>query len=141
MTGRIIGPGLSPRLLMMVVCAFVLVGCGGDEEDASQAPPADPASEETYDVELSGSVGDGPIVDANIVVMASTDEVLATFSSDQEASYNIKFKSKGKHYPLLIQADGGIDLVTNAAPDLQLESILTEPRANASSNQIGRAHV
>jgi hypothetical protein len=134
MTGKIIRPDSLRALLMTGLSALVLAGCGGSEEGFIEAPPTDPASEQTFDVQLSGSVGDGPIVNANIVVTASTGDVLATFSSDQEASYNVQFTTRGTHYPLSIQADGGIDLVTNAAPDLTLESVLTEPSARASSN-------
>lgn len=134
MTGRIIRPDTLPGWLITAFCALILAGCGSDEDDASDAPPADPASDAAYDVELSGSVGDGPIVDASMVVTASSGEELATFTSDQEASYNVRFKTQGKHYPLLIQANGGIDLVTNTRPDLRLESVLAEPSAKASAN-------
>ena len=91
-----------------VLCASMLGGCLSEEKtDATFNGPT------TSDVELSGSVGDGPVVGANMRVTTRTGELLAEFQSDANAGYNITITALGDDYPLSIEAFGGTDLVTN----------------------------
>ncbi len=125
------------RLPGTLLCALAIAGCGGGggsggEPAAQESTSPDP--EKTFDAQVTGSVGDGPIANATLSVYTSSGELLETFSSDQDAAYNVSFKTKGKYYPLVIEAVDGIDLVTNLSPDFKLESVSTEPRNKATVN-------
>ena len=98
------------RLLLLTTIIFVLQGCESSEE-ADNTATALPG-EQDFDVQLSGSVGDGPVIDSTINVLANDNLVLDSTLSDQSAQYNFQVSTKGKHYPLTIRARGGLDLVT-----------------------------
>ena len=80
------------------------------------------------DFELSGSVGDGPVVGAAMRIMQKDGMLLSELESDASAGYNIVVKTKGKYYPLTVDARGGIDIVTNLAPDFVLIGAALEPQ-------------
>ena len=110
--------GIAPVLAGLLT----LQGCETDGETASDAGN----TETILDVELTGSVGDGPIIDAQLTVFAKTGEILVVSVSDRSAGYNIQVKTKGKYYPLVIEARGGVDLVTNLPPTFMLSSAARE---------------
>ena len=115
------------------VCAaifgFGLQGCGDGGGD-SQSTAADVST----DVQLSGSVGDGPLVGAQLTIFSNSGDVLSTQISDQSAGYTVQLKTKGKYYPLIVDATGGTDIVTSLAPAFPLESAATAPRNKAVAN-------
>ncbi|MBN1237563.1 MAG: hypothetical protein JXB36_03630, partial [Gammaproteobacteria bacterium] len=84
--------------------------------------------------ELSGSVGDGPVAGADLTVYTNGGEEIERTVSDQTAAYNVQVRTKGKHYPLLIEATGGTDLVTNVAPDFKLAGAALGPGRNEVAN-------
>jgi len=84
--------------------------------------------------ELSGSVGDGPVVGAKIRVLRNDGELLADLESDFAANYNISFKTKGKYYPLTLEANDGTDMVTFLAPDFKLSSAVLAPGKKTVAN-------
>jgi len=76
--------------------------------------------------QISGSVGDGPIVNAAITV-TTKDNVMVTYGfSDDQAKYNIPIPNTTS-YPLVISAKGGTDIVSNETPDFSLYSVITNP--------------
>ena len=103
------------------VCAaifgFGLQGCGDGGGD-SQSTAADVST----DVQLSGSVGDGPLVGAQLTIFSNSGDVLSTQISDQSAGYTVQLKTKGKYYPLIVDATGGTDIVTSLAPAFPLNA-------------------
>ena len=86
------------------------------------------------DSELSGSVGDGPVIGATMTVSSYDGEALAEMNSDSSAGYNVVVRAQGKHYPLIIDARGGIDLVTNQEPDFVLLGAIIEPGKKSVGN-------
>lgn len=99
----------------VVLCTTLLGGCLSKEKnDAAFDGPTG------NDVELSGSVGDGPVVGANMRITTNTGELLAEFQSDSSAGYNITVSALSEDYPLSVEATGGTDLVTNRQPDFLL---------------------
>ncbi len=68
---------------------------------------------------LSGSVGDGPIVDAQIRVEDAGGQLVLTGQSDAEANYRMEIPD-GTRLPVLIRVSGGTDLVTGRAADFEL---------------------
>ena len=130
-------PAILNRLLILPVISLALSGCLMEEEVAEQPIANDPGGatgEILRDHELSGSVGDGPIVGATVRVVAADGTDLGSMNSDASAGYNITVRTKGKHYPLSIDAEGGTDLVTGLAPDFVLKSVALEPGRKTVSN-------
>ncbi|MDH3265386.1 MAG: putative Ig domain-containing protein [Gammaproteobacteria bacterium] len=86
------------------------------------------------DSEVSGSVGDGPVIGAAMRVLSSNGEPLVEMDSDSNAGYNVVVRAKGKYYPLMIDARNGTDLVTNQAPDFILLGAVIEPGKKSVAN-------
>ena len=116
------------RLPVLACSALVLSGCLSDGESASVDEP----TSVTFDV--SGSVGDGPVVGADMQVLGSDGALLAQFLSDGSAGYRISLNADTAQVPLRVTASGGTDLVTNAAPDFTLQSALFASNGDATVN-------
>jgi len=110
------------KILLMVILAVQLTACGGGS-GASGSGTVDIASA----VRISGSIGDGPVTGATIVVYADNGKELATMTSDSTASFQTIINAKGRDYPLLIKSTGGFDLVTGAAPEFEMLSVMLSP--------------
>ena len=119
------------------LCKFILViglpatlsGCllgEGTEADATLA--------EDVDVQITGSVGDGPIAGAAMQIVANDGSILAEFDSSATASFDVGVTAKGDEFPLSITATGGTDLVTNLAPDFLLRGAVLDPTREAVAN-------
>lgn len=121
---------LQPAWLALL--AFVLTACGGSSSsDDSSAPPA---ADIVYDSRIAGSVGDGPITGARVVVRSNTGAILGETTSGDAADFAITVKAQGSSYPLIIEADQGVDLVTGNAPDFQLRAVLSRPSTKSTGN-------
>ena len=107
---------------------LILSGCLMNEK------VEEPAAVLESDNELSGSVGDGPIVGASMRVLRNDGEVLAEFESDFVVSYNVTVRTKGKYYPLTIEARDGTDMVTFLAPDFEMFSAVLKPAKKSVAN-------
>lgn len=83
-------------------------------------------SEDAGPLNLTGSVGDGPVVDAELVVTDADGEELERLSSDGSASYELDLPA-GVALPALLYATGGTDLVTGRALDFTLVGAALEP--------------
>ena len=116
------------RIPVLACSALVLSGCLSDGESASVDEP----SSVTFDV--SGSVGDGPVVGADMQVLGADDALLAQFLSDGSAGYRISLNADTAQVPLRVTANGGTDLVTNAVPDFTLQSALFASNRDATVN-------
>ena len=85
-------------------------------------------------VTVSGSVGDGPAINANVRIRSKNGEELATFKSDASGSYTVDIKVTDSQFPLLVDATGGTDIVTNAAPDFVMLSAVVSSGNNVTAN-------
>src|SRR5829696_1332807 len=94
------------EIFLVALLGCALQGCGGGSEEASADTPTD---EVDVDVEVAGSVGDGPVANAAIKVRANTGALLQNVVGSQLAGYNVTLKTKGKYFPLLLEATGGTD--------------------------------
>ncbi|NNC57230.1 MAG: hypothetical protein HKO12_06695, partial [Woeseiaceae bacterium] len=112
----------------LAIISLALSGCLMGEEESTSA------AETFVDHELSGSVGDGPVIGANMRVLRNDGVELMQLESDVNASYNITVRTKGKYYPLGIDARNGTDIVTNTAPDFDLLSAVFEPGKKSVAN-------
>jgi hypothetical protein len=108
-----------------------IAGCGGESYPASAIADARYG---TTDNHVTGSVGDGPIVNARLRVRSSSGQLLQETYSSSTADYDINVKTQGKNYPLTVQADQGIDIVTGTPPDFRLLSAIIRPNNRSISN-------
>ena len=127
---------LNYRFLRMVVSAVLisqLLGCGGGGNSSGGSTGGNLTSDAVVNVDLNGSVGDGPIIGATIDVYNDRGKMLSSVMSDVAAAYKINIKAKGNDYPLLLKVSGGTDLVTGDAPDFQLLSVALNPSEKSIS--------
>ena len=111
------------------VVAMLLSACLMSEEEVDPGPG--PGSR----IKLSGSVGDGPIAGADMRVLGIGGNVLAEFQSSASGDYSITLNVDDEAYPLMVEATGGVDLVTGAAPDFDMSGALP-----ASGNEIANVN-
>ncbi len=123
------------NLFFIIILSLFLSACGGGNGTDSKLSGISttgvtgsdvPVSNETS-ITLSGSVGDGPIAGATVVIKNASGKTLKSVVSDQHAKYSVKLEVNATDYPLVIEASGGIDLVTDAAPDFILYSVISDP--------------
>lgn len=132
------------QLLILFLFAGITACGGGGGSSASppvgSSPPPPPApspqdpGEEIIDNEVSGSVGDGPVAHATLEVRNKHDDLLLTYSSDEQASYTFTVKEKGKNYPVRFMAYDGTDMVTGTIPDFVMTSALLRPAKKSRGN-------
>jgi hypothetical protein len=131
---------LASRFSALTV-AFLLTlgGCGGSDDGSTgvdapsgTSPNSDPTA--VINNRLTGSVGDGPIVNARIRVYANSGALLHTTTSGDDADYDLTVKTPGKNYPLTIHADQGTDLVTGLDPDFRLIGAVSSPSRRTTAN-------
>jgi hypothetical protein len=125
------------------VSAAILSGCLSGEDDttgsfsepgSSSTGPTTGTGPTTSEVVLTGSVGDGPVVGANIELRDSSGNLMTEIQSDSKAAYNITLSTVSEDFPLLLVATGGTDLVTNRAPDFTLKGVAFNTGAQSVAN-------
>lgn len=117
------------RSLIIPLVSLALSGCLMEEEieDPAIADNGGGASGEIQrDHRLTGSVGDGPVVGADVSVFDRDGSSLGTVLSGGDAGYNLTVSTTNTQYPLSIVSRGGTDLVTGLAPDFTLQSTALE---------------
>lgn len=119
--------GHNRNIAAIAILSLLLGGCLMQEDVAEEEQSVSTVNTVEDEYELSGSVGDGPVVAAAMRVLQNDGVILAEFESDSSAGYNTIVKTKGKFYPLTIDAVGGTDLVTNQVPDFILVGAALEP--------------
>jgi hypothetical protein len=118
------------NLAFSVLVLIPLVGCGGGGGGDSASTPAELSN--SSPITIAGSVGDGPIVHADIVVRDSRGRAVVTGKSDDQANYFVEVPA-GTKFPLTVSATGGRDLVSGDPADFELVALLLEP-ANSMVN-------
>ncbi len=104
----------SYAFAFLAAMIFVVSGCGGggsDEPSTAGAP-----------FQITGSVGDGPVVNASVRVVDGNGEQIAEFYGDDQASYEYTVP-QGTPLPVRVFASGGLDLVTERALDFELQAV------------------
>ena len=122
----------ASKVACSVVFLLSIQGCapaGDSNEDAAM-----PTGEGPFDLELTGSVGDGPVASAMLRVLSKDNEILATAIGDQLAGYKIELRPAGKQYPLTIEASGGVDLVTGMPLEFTLSAATNDRRQKSVAN-------
>jgi len=134
----------AQQLLILFLFAGITACGGGGGSSASppvgSSPPPPPApspqdpGEEIIDNLVSGSVGDGPVAHATLDIFNKHDELILTYSSDEQATYTVTVKEKGKNYPVRFRAYNGQDMVTGTIPDFVMTSALLRPQKQSRGN-------
>ncbi|MBM4204235.1 MAG: hypothetical protein FJ194_08830 [Gammaproteobacteria bacterium] len=104
--------GRQVRLWLVCTFSFLLTACGGSG-GGSDGPS-----------QFSGSVGDGPVVDADITVYDADGQVVQTGMATDTATYRLEVPGSAKR-PLRVVATGGTDLVTGRPVEFELVSVVT----------------
>ena len=105
------------RVIVGAMVCLSLVACAG----SGSVEPMTGAPVGTL-FTMSGSVADGPVVGAEITAIDALDRVVQTATSDDLANYTIDIPA-GTALPVRLIATGGIDLVTQRAPDFSTRYI------------------
>jgi len=119
----------SSKLVAASAVAVLLQGCLTTEEQSETGATPPPAA-----VRLTGSVGDGPIVNSLIGVSSVGGALLEETTSNGRAEYEVLVAAAAGDYPLVIASDGGLDLVTDRGPDFDLFSVATTPGQSTTAN-------
>ena len=113
---------------LLTALSLALGGCLTDKKAEDQK------EEVALTNHVTGSVGDGPVVGAEMRVLKNNGEVLQTFLSDASADFDIAVKTKGHNYALTIEARDGTDIVTNLAPDFTMFGYVANPGKKSTAN-------
>jgi len=113
------------KIMVAILTGALLIGCNSGEKNIS-------SQDDGYDLVSfhQGSMGDGPIVGATIIIKDKYGVELASGVADSFANYGTFVGAMADSYPLTIEAVGGIDLVTNTAPTFFLRSVIPGPDYN-----------
>ena len=117
------------RIGLSLVLVLLLGACSSGSDDTNSDTPSGGTTTTTL---IQGSVGDGPITNADVTIIDASGATIATGSSGSTASYAIQIPADAD-YPLTIEAAGGIDLSTGAAPDFTLRTVANSS-ATATAN-------
>ena len=77
------------------------------------------------DVAVAGSVGDGPVINADLSFIDAQGNLIGQTTSDDQANYEFVVPAQTP-LPVRVVASGGTDLVTGRALDFDLVGVLSE---------------
>lgn len=97
--------------------AIVILGLTACSNGGSSGPA--PASSA---LAISGSVGDGPVANADLTFEDANGQLIGTGTSDATAKYSIEIPA-GTLLPVVIRASGGTDMVSGRELDFELVAV------------------
>jgi len=80
--------------------ALVMIGCGGGGGGGSGIANTTASASP---VNISGSVGDGPVTGATVRIYNQTGVQIAAVLSDNTATYKTSVNAMGSEYPLVLE--------------------------------------
>ncbi len=119
--------GIAPSVCVGGL-VLLMSACNGSQESSSQALRND------NPITLTGSIGDGPVAEAQVSVLDSQGQLVVAGVSDSAAGYQITVPA-GTAFPVTVTASGGTDLVSGLPPDFSFKAVLLDPtvdRVNVS---------
>lgn len=103
----------------------ILAACGGG--GSGTADVTSNTDDTLVTTTYLGSVGDGPIINAEVFIYDSKGGLMATQRSDAFANYKVTVKTRKNPFPITIEAIRGTDLVTGMRPDFTLKAASFSP--------------
>ncbi|MCB1845735.1 MAG: hypothetical protein KDI09_22380, partial [Halioglobus sp.] len=123
------------RRLAVVLSAIVVVtGCLPTGEVDPVDGNGNNGGEIASDHRISGSVGDGPVTNAEIRVLGGDGTSLGVVNSDANADFDVQVRTVASDYPLTLLGIGGTDLVTLTSPDFELKSMVRSTATASVAN-------
>jgi len=110
--------------LLIALAAMLLAGCDNLSDPESSEDLVNSA-----EIELSGSVGDGPVVGATIRIFDKRGNEIASTTGSAGATYELVVPPKSE-FPVTVEATGGTDLVSGEPLDFTLRTIWVDPKKN-----------
>ena len=110
------------RLVTVVTVSIFITACSGGSSSSSSSDDAPVIQGPTMSV-VTGSVGDGPVVGADLVVADATGSVVLETTSDLTARYRVEIPDDTP-MPVRVRATGGTDLVTGRPADFAMEAVV-----------------
>ena len=107
-------------LACLSAATLSILGCNGGSEPSNEVVRSE------QDVVITGSVGDGPVVNATIDVVDANGATVSQALAGSGATFHALVPANTS-YPVTLRAVGGTDLVTQRAPDFVLETVLMRP--------------
>ncbi len=104
----------SCRVGLVAIVILVLTACsnGGSSGPTQASAP----------LAIAGSVGDGPVANADLTFEDSNGQVIGTTTSDAAAKYAFEIPA-GTNLPVVIRASGGTDMVSGRELDFELVAV------------------
>ncbi len=115
-------PIIILRTAFFLAIVVFVTACGSGGGGGGDTGPTNT----TVQHRISGSVGDGPIRDATITVKNADGTVILSTTGDAAAHYSLSVPADAV-FPLMLTATGGIDMVSNAAPEFDMVSTVISP--------------
>jgi hypothetical protein len=109
--------GQLSRLFLVLGALWTLSGCTGSADSVEPVLSAD--------MSLSGSVGDGPVINADIRVVDANGDLVVETTSNLNAAYQLDIPD-GTPLPVIASAAGGTDVVTGRGADFPLQAVAFE---------------
>lgn len=113
--------GTIRKTAFLSLAAAILSGCLSSQSEGESTQSLW-KKREAIDLNLTGSVGDGPAAGASVTITAATGQLLAETKSDDTGRYAVALTVAEDRTPLFIEAIGGTDIITNEPPDFTLLS-------------------
>ncbi|MEQ8208156.1 MAG: putative Ig domain-containing protein, partial [Woeseia sp.] len=122
------------RCAVVLSALLAMTGCLPSGEADQATDNGNSSGEITSSHRISGSVGDGPVTNAEIRVIASDGTSLGVVMSDANADFDVEVSTVASDYPLSLLGLGGTDLVTLTSPDFDLKSMVRSSTTASVAN-------
>ena len=111
--------------IFILTVLFALTACIGGG-DSGTSGPGTVVEIADGGATISGSVIDGPVIAATIMIKDAQGETVATTTSDGNARFTAHIPDQAT-FPLTITSTGGFNIVTNGPPTFALASTVMKP--------------
>ncbi|MCF6235277.1 MAG: hypothetical protein L3J70_02685 [Gammaproteobacteria bacterium] len=128
----------TPKLFSIIALSTTLAACDAEILEMANAFSGElhaALANNDRNLELSGAVGDAPVIEAEIIIKDALGETIVSTVSNNNAHYTANIPG-GTSYPLTVHVNGGTDTVTNQTPGFEMVSIVenaSQTTANINS--------
>ncbi len=122
--------------LLGLTLTLTLSACMENTLGKLPAPLTNAATPDSHTAiaQLEGSIGSGPVANATITVNDHNGTPLKTVLGDDKGHYAFRARFDASAFPLILKAEGGLDLVTLERSGLTLMAAATASAATGQAN-------